>query len=684
VRRKELMRATFATSAPNVKISEEFRDAIYARSEGNPFFTEELLRSLVESGDVYRTTEGWGRKEIAELRIPGSVKEAVRQRGEGLSVDARATLATAAVAGLQFTFEVLRDACGIDDAALEDHLRQLIEAQLVVEVEGGAERYAFRHALTREVVYDDLLMRERKRRHRAVAEALAGDRTTEPALLAHHLLAAGETERAVPHLLEAGDRAARSGAPREAVTHYARAVEVGLSDDRLAQVVEAQAVAYHLFDVPLSIKAAEEALAIYRERGDRRGQSRMLRLAGRSIWLQGHEADGARQVEEAITVLDGEECAELARATAQLSGLLMSRGEASAAIRLANEAIGLAERTGDDSARCHALVTKGSAMLPRDEGLPFIRQCLELALRTGNVEAATRAYNNGAISLFVAGSSDERWAFVNEGIAYSRRHGLEHHAIAHLYNLKADASLQRGDWDAALEAVALSEEGSLVRFGSATVRATIAAWRDGPAGALPILEAENARGLPDSPNARLIWHAKLAAAFGHAGDGARAALELARVREIVAPFPQGDLLDPSPRSMMGGPASHSLISAALAAHDEALLDEVDAEIRDHGLTALNRAVVRAARAALANDPSAAARELAGTADAAERLGLAANGLTLATEIARSAVARGESLGTDWPPLLQRARTFAERAHAPYWLSELDRLDATLLERRPAG
>jgi len=97
---KEVIRATFAQSDPNVKISDEFRDAIHARSEGNPFFTEELLKAVVESGGVYfDPTSGWQRKPIDQLEIPGSIREAVRARIDRLSEDARQTLAAASVVG---------------------------------------------------------------------------------------------------------------------------------------------------------------------------------------------------------------------------------------------------------------------------------------------------------------------------------------------------------------------------------------------------------------------------------------------------------------------------------------------------------------------------------------------------------------------------------------------------------
>ena len=670
---KELIRATFAVSAPDVNVSDEFRDAIHARSGGNPFFTEELLRSLVESGDIYRTDTGWDRKDIAQMRIPGSIKEAVRQRAEGLSQDARSTLATASVIGLQFTFEVLRDARGIDELALEDHLRQLIDAQLVVEVEGGAERYAFRHALTREVVYDDLLVRERKRQHRAVADALVRDATTEPALLAHHLLAAGEKDRAVPALLDAASRAARAGAPREAAAHYASAIEIGLPDEHLPGAVEAQAKAYYFFDIPHSAKVAEEALAIYRERGDRRGQSRMLRLAGRANWLQAKEAEGERLTREAVEILDGEETSELASALAQLAAQFMSRSEIGAATPLADQAIVLAVRVGDTSAQANALITKGSALMPREEGLPFIRQGLELALRTGNVEAATRAYVNGAIALFVAGSPEDRWAFLTEGLTYGRRHGLEGHTLAHLLNLKAFVQMERGDWDPALETAADIEETSVVSASVTMTRGTIAHWRGGPAAALAELEA-GARQPHASAFGQLLERGAFAAAYASAGDLDRVREALAQVRAVGEPFPRSSG-DRSPRSVMGGPGAAPLTIAAVSVGDVALLDEVEAEIRPSGLADFTRSHVAAGRAILSGDPGSAAGIVARQLDAADRLGLSATARAFATQLASFALARDARLGPEWRVALERARAFATRAGAPYWLTELDRLAA---------
>ncbi|MDQ3096580.1 MAG: AAA family ATPase, partial [Chloroflexota bacterium] len=106
---RELIHATLLPTDPTVQVGDEFRDALYDRAEGNPFFTEELIKSLVDSGDVFHSAEaGWSRKPIEQMKIPGSVREAVRTRIEKLTPEAQATLSAAAAIGLRSSFDLLR------------------------------------------------------------------------------------------------------------------------------------------------------------------------------------------------------------------------------------------------------------------------------------------------------------------------------------------------------------------------------------------------------------------------------------------------------------------------------------------------------------------------------------------------------------------------------------------------
>src|SRR5262249_26229423 len=151
-------------------IRQEFADTIHDLTEGNPFFIEETLKSLVERGDIYRSAGQWTRKELQELRIPRTVQIAVAQHLEQLSDGARRIVTLAAVAGRRFDFSLLQAITGYGEAELVGLVKELLRAQLVVEE--SADSFAFRHALTQQAIYSELLKRERKPLHKVIAETI--------------------------------------------------------------------------------------------------------------------------------------------------------------------------------------------------------------------------------------------------------------------------------------------------------------------------------------------------------------------------------------------------------------------------------------------------------------------------------------------------------------------------------
>jgi len=146
---------------------------VYQDTEGNPFFVEEVLKDLVETGAVYRADGGWAHKPQVGMRIPESVREAVGRRLSRLSDRCRQTLTMASVVGRDFMFDVLRVAVGVDEEHLLDDLDEGLAAQLIRPRGGraGEDAYTFQHALIRETLYDALNPRRRARSHRQVGEA---------------------------------------------------------------------------------------------------------------------------------------------------------------------------------------------------------------------------------------------------------------------------------------------------------------------------------------------------------------------------------------------------------------------------------------------------------------------------------------------------------------------------------
>jgi DNA-binding NarL/FixJ family response regulator len=203
-----------------------FTRSLQGLTGGNPFFVEEVLRSLIVAGDLYPSAEGWHRKPLDQLRVPRSVEDAVQRRSALLSPAAREALTLAAVVGRRFDVDLLHTLSGIDETALIAALKELLAAHLLVEL--SADRFAFRHALTRQAVYAGLLARERRALHARVALAieqmLPNDQATSIEELAYHHFEAEHWERAEALARVAGDRARAVYAPKAAAEHFTRAL----------------------------------------------------------------------------------------------------------------------------------------------------------------------------------------------------------------------------------------------------------------------------------------------------------------------------------------------------------------------------------------------------------------------------------------------------------------------------
>lgn len=205
----------------------ELPDRLYTLTEGNPFFVEEILKSLVAAGEIYYEDGTWDRRPLNELHIPRSLHDALRQRTHELSASARQVLRLAAIAGRRFDFALLQQLTLDDEQQLLTLMKELMAAQLVVEE--SEERFAFRHALTREAVYVELLARERKKLHGTIAETMerlyATAYDAHLAELAYHFYEAGLWEKALFYTQRAGEKAQRLYSLWAAIEHFTRALD---------------------------------------------------------------------------------------------------------------------------------------------------------------------------------------------------------------------------------------------------------------------------------------------------------------------------------------------------------------------------------------------------------------------------------------------------------------------------
>src|SRR5439155_19132099 len=153
-------------------VTDEFRDFLYERSEGNPFVLEEMLRDAIDRGDIYRTGTGWDRKALADIRIPPNVRDTILQRLERLSGADVAVLSAASVIGRTFDLDWLARVAQVDEVAVQSALESSVNAQLIEEEGRRSGCYRFRHALTQEAIYDDLVVPRRQHLHSRVADVM--------------------------------------------------------------------------------------------------------------------------------------------------------------------------------------------------------------------------------------------------------------------------------------------------------------------------------------------------------------------------------------------------------------------------------------------------------------------------------------------------------------------------------
>ncbi|MDH3944921.1 MAG: protein kinase, partial [Anaerolineae bacterium] len=217
---RQLLEAIFAEF-----VSLEFAEIIYRETEGNPFFIEEVCKSLVESGVLYYQDGEWHRPDLEEIQIPQSVQVAVEARLSNLDAQTIDILRLAATLGREFEFNTLTKTGETTEDQVINALEIAEEAQLLSEVSGKAGGvFSFAHALIPAALISGLSGLRRRRLHR---QALAAEQELHPedfASLSHHASEAGDVENTLQYAEKAGTTAAALYAWEEAHAQYQRAI----------------------------------------------------------------------------------------------------------------------------------------------------------------------------------------------------------------------------------------------------------------------------------------------------------------------------------------------------------------------------------------------------------------------------------------------------------------------------
>ena len=482
-------------------LPEQLREEILEKSEGNPFFLEEVLRSLIERGVLIRGEQGWTVSRLSEtVRVPDTLQGVLLSRLDRLPDDLKRVIQKAAVIGRVFYYRVLEEMAR-GEGPLDTQLASLEASDLVRERSRLPEvEYIFKHALTQDVAYQTLLGPARKALHRRVGEAMESifERRIDEfsSLLANHYFSAESWDKALQYSVQSADAAFRVCAYAEARAHYRRALEclthleaappylrqkvditiqlVGASlqaespENNLAQLVEAEAVAQSLDDpvrlgrVQLWIGRAhyyggklreaigyfQKVLALAPVLGDPDLMALPGAVIGRVLFMQGQFKKSVHLLDASIPLL------EAAKNRHEMLFAHMYRGAArtclgryAAGMSDLNGALEIARSSRDQNAEAMALTGLAFIQIIAAEyadGVASARKALEVAEKSG--DAMFRYSTNSFIA----------WGMFGLG---NGKESLPYWDAAREAAKPLGGRLLLGEWFAAIEAEALSDAG---------------------------------------------------------------------------------------------------------------------------------------------------------------------------------------------------------------------------------
>jgi DNA-binding CsgD family transcriptional regulator/tetratricopeptide (TPR) repeat protein len=342
-----------------------------------------------------------------------------------------------------------------------EHLDECLSCGVLWPAAGGV---AFRHELTREVVEGALAPSRRLALHRRALTALAG--AANPARLAYHAEGAADADAVLRHAPTAAERAAMTGAHREAAAQFARALRFAeaLDPAERAALLERRARECYAADRP--VEAAEDlerALVCRRQLGDRRGEGDLLRALSSTLWCPGEIEEAERAGREAVALLEPfGPSHELARAYTNMAGLRMNDEDAAGTTRWAERALAMARELGDEAIEINVLGTIGTMefLAGGPDARATAERSLELARQAGLVEETLRAYANLAWAATRHRAHALAEGYVREGSAHANDPERDLWWI-YLQGYRARSQLQDGRWTDAGETAALVIRGRL-------------------------------------------------------------------------------------------------------------------------------------------------------------------------------------------------------------------------------
>ena len=348
---------------------------IIEKTEGNPFFMEEIVQALFEQGALVRNGSIKLAKSLSTIQIPSTVQAVLASRIDRLPPEQKDLLQTLAVIGKEFPFRLVREVSGKADDELQRLLSELQIAEFIYEQPAISDvAYVFKHALSQQVAAGSALLERRRVLHERVARVLEAQFPemveTQPELIAHHYTEAGLGAQAIPYWQRAGERALQRWANLEAINHLKKGLELlgsridpsesnrpadeaqryslllplGEAQWRAGEFLEARETLLRAANVAQSLGSTESLVRAALE----------LAHITYEVGLPVHEA--IRLLEEALQRLGAEDSPLKAKTLGGLARSLGVTGERQKLMVYAPQAVAMARRIGDPELIAYSLL----------------------------------------------------------------------------------------------------------------------------------------------------------------------------------------------------------------------------------------------------------------------------------------------------------------------------------------
>jgi len=441
----QLKRMSFSDVSEMIKnileqedVPEEFCKLVYDKTRGNPFFAEEVVKSLKEEEVIYLKEGRWTFKEVSAIEFPKSVRNIVKARFSRLDDECQSVLTLASFVGNDFTLEAMSMLTGIEEDKLLEIMDRLIKTGFVKHtVIRGQGICSFADIIMRDVVYEEVGPFKRKKLHGVVGKILEkvhADKVDEHlGELALHFLESGDKDKALDYFLKAGEKAAGIYANTEAASYFQSALR--LLDEKEGEYREKARILEMLGDIKkivgeydVSMKLRNEAMLLWKQLDEKEKVARLHRKMAMTLWRDvGNTENALENFEEALRILETEpEGVELAALYAARATMSYFTEDVTKTRSWAEKALELGKKLNTFEVIAGSYIDLGlvfGAAGDRKKAVECMERALKIALDNGYVDIALRAYNDLAVQL-PAEENERRLDCFEKGLELAKEAGI--------------------------------------------------------------------------------------------------------------------------------------------------------------------------------------------------------------------------------------------------------------------